>query len=245
METADSPPLTRRQRVRDATLRELISVSRNILTTQGAEALTIRAVAREMGMTAPAIYRYFGSHRDLMDAVKVTTLDELAEHITTELNRVDREDHAARLIIASRALRRWAIEHSREFQLSLIVTAPEEAEQDDTVGQARRQIGAIFGGIFADLWDEYDLPAIGLDGPTEQTRVLAERLRQRLAVPLPNTAAAVAFTRCWLRLYGIVCLESTGLTRAIGDEAGALFESELADLARLLRLPESALDADR
>ncbi|WBB78431.1 TetR/AcrR family transcriptional regulator [Micromonospora sp. WMMD882] len=239
-----NPPLTRRQRVRDATLRELISVSRDILTSEGIEALTIRAIARKMGMTAPGIYRYFGSHRDLIDAVIVATLDELTEHISTEVEQVDRGDTAARLIVASRALRRWAVEHSREFQLSLIVAGP-PGEEDAQVSQARRQVGGLFGIIFAELWNEYEVPAAEPEGHSAATRALAGRLLHRLEVPLPNGLAAITFTRCWLRLYGVVCLESMGLTRSIGDEAGVLFEAELADLARLLGLPESALDAGR
>ncbi|MGC4893665.1 TetR/AcrR family transcriptional regulator [Micromonospora sp. DT31] len=237
------PPLTRRQRVRDATLRELISVSRDILASQGAEALTIRAVAREMGMTAPGVYRYFGSHRDLMDAVLVATLDELTEYISSEVDRIDPGDTAGRLVVASRALRRWAVEHSREFQFSLII--PVSPEEGTPVRQARRQVGGLFAVIFADLWNEYDIPEMQPQSHVADTATLAERLLQRLAVPLPNSLAAITFTRCWLRLYGVVCLESMGLTRSIGDEAGLLFEIELADLARELGLPKSALDAGR
>ncbi|MDG4764524.1 TetR/AcrR family transcriptional regulator [Solwaraspora sp. WMMD406] len=237
-----TPPLTRRQRVRDATLRELVAVSRDILNSQGTEALTIRAVAREMGMTAPGVYRYFGSHRDLMDAVIVAILDELTEYISTEVGQVDPSDTAARLIVASRALRHWAVEHCREFQLSLIVTIPPE-EDDALVSQARRQVGGLFGAIFAELWNEYDIPAAEPQRHPAATKALAERLLQRLEVPLPNSLAAMTFTRCWLRLYGVVCMESMGLTRTIGDEAGVLFEAELADLAQQLGLPESALDA--
>lgn len=241
MERTVTPSLTRRQRVRDATLRELISVSRDILTAEGIEALTIRAVARKMGMTPPGIYRYVGSHRDLIDAVIVATLDELTEYITSEVNQIDRDDPAAKLIVASRALRRWAVEHRREFQLSLIVS-DQPMDEDALVSQARRQVGTLFGVIFAELWNKYDVPASALPH-SPANKELAERLLQRLEVPLPNSLAAMTFTRCWLRLYGVVCLESMGLTRSIGDEDGVLFEAELADLARQLGLPEPALAA--
>lgn len=241
MERPATPPLTRRQRVRDATLRELISVSRDILTAEGIEALTIRAVARKMGMTPPGIYRYFGSHRDLIDALIVAMLDELTEYISNAVNKIDSSDPAARLIVASRALRRWAVENRREFQLSLIVS-DQPGKEDAQVSQARRQMGRLFGVIFADLWDKYDVPAAVLQH-SAANKELAERLLQRLEVPLPDSLAAMTFTRCWLRLYGVVCLESMGLTRSIGDEEGVLFEAEMADLARQLGLPEPALAA--
>ncbi|MEV6984553.1 TetR/AcrR family transcriptional regulator [Sphaerisporangium sp. NPDC051017] len=232
----------RRQRVRDATLRELISVSREILTSQGPDALTIRAVAREMGMTPPGIYRYFDSHRKLMDAVIIDTLEELTEYINSAISQLDKADTAGRLIVASRALRHWAVEHAQEFQLALVVSSPEE--EDASVGEARRQVGGLFGDVFVDVWHDYELSA-SVPGISSDTEALADRLLERLQVPLPSTEAAVTFTRCWLRLFGMVCVESLGLTRAMGDHGGALFEAELADLARMLGLPESALNTGR
>jgi AraC-like DNA-binding protein len=57
---AQSP--SRRDRLRAATTQEIIQTARRLLVEQGAEAVSLRAIAREMGMTAPALYRYFGSH---------------------------------------------------------------------------------------------------------------------------------------------------------------------------------------
>ena len=56
----------RRDRVRAETTGEIKQTARQILVEQGPEAVTLRAIAREMGMTAPALYRYFGSHEDLI-----------------------------------------------------------------------------------------------------------------------------------------------------------------------------------
>lgn len=243
MEGPVTPGASRRQRVRDATLRELISVSREILTSKGAEALTIRAVAREMGMTPPGIYRYFDSHRALVDAVIVAILDELTEFVAARIGEVDEADTARRLVVASRALRCWAIEHAREFHFSLVVASQEQ--ENPAVARARRQVGRLFADVFAGVWRDH-----GVDSPADRSRrpriePLAERFAQGLEISLPSTPATVAFTRGWLRLYALVCVESLGLTRAIGDEAGDLFEAELADLARALGIPDAALNPGR
>ncbi|GGO02322.1 TetR family transcriptional regulator [Microbispora bryophytorum] len=243
MEGSSTTGPSRRQRVRDATLRELIAVSREILTTQGAEALTIRAVAREMGMTPPGVYRYFDGHRALLDAVIVAILDELTEFIAARTDEVDEADTAGRLVVASRALRRWGVEHPREFHLSLVVSPPEEENQ--AVGRARRQVGRLFGEIFAGAWRDYGSASPAPWPRAPRIEPLAERLVRILEVSMPSTAAAAAFTRCWMRLYGMVCLESLGLPRVVGDEKGDLFEAELAELARALGLPETALDTGR
>ncbi|MEN3533672.1 TetR/AcrR family transcriptional regulator [Microbispora sp. ZYX-F-249] len=229
--------------MRDATLRELISVSREILTAQGVEALTIRAVAREMGMTPPGVYRYFDSHRALLDAVIVAILDELTAFVAGRVGEVAETDTAGRLVAASRALRRWGVEHPREFHLSLVASPPEEDNQ--AVGRARGQVGRLFGEIFVEAWRDYGIASPAPWPREPRIEPLAERFVRMLKITMPSTAAAAAFTRCWMRLYAMVCLESLGLPRVIGDEEGDLFEAELTDLARALGLPEAALGAGR
>jgi AcrR family transcriptional regulator len=233
---AVDPMLTRRQRVRDATLRELVTIGRELLTKQGVEGLTIRAVAREMGMTAPAVYRYFSSHRDLMGAVIVAICHDLNQYVTDAVDAVPSGAPGRRLVTASRALHRWACRHSTEFQLTMIVPADPRSE-DESVAQARRSLGVLFGALFCELWQQKEPPVAGNSG--EVCRV-AEQLCKRLNMSLPPNAASL-FLRCWLRLYGIVCIESMGQTRAIGDTHGALFEAELRDLAQQLDLSESDL----
>src|SRR2546423_10220922 len=58
-------PPSRRDRLRAATIDEIIQTARQLLVKDGPEAVSLRAIAREMGMTAPGLYRYFGSYEEL------------------------------------------------------------------------------------------------------------------------------------------------------------------------------------
>ena len=80
--------LSRRDRVRAETTVEIKQTARQILVEQGREAVTLRAIARDMGMTAPALYRYFGSHEDL--------LRHVCGDIFSEIGRRDRRRHRMR-----------------------------------------------------------------------------------------------------------------------------------------------------
>ena len=61
--------LSRRDRVRAATVQEIKRTARRVLVDSGADGLSLRAIARDMGMTAPALYRYFPSREELIVAL--------------------------------------------------------------------------------------------------------------------------------------------------------------------------------
>src|SRR5699024_118700 len=71
------PATNRRERIREATLIEIRTVARELLVRHGSSAVTINAVAREMGMSGPALYRYYASHEELVAAVTADFYREL------------------------------------------------------------------------------------------------------------------------------------------------------------------------
>ncbi len=77
---------SRRDRVRAATTQEIIQTARRLLVQQGPDAVSLRAIAREMGMTAPALYRYFGSHEELLRHVVADIFTELADHVRAAIH---------------------------------------------------------------------------------------------------------------------------------------------------------------
>ena len=74
-------PPSRRDRLRGATVEEIIQTARRLLVSSGREAMTLRAIAREMGMTAPGLYRYFDSHEELNRHVCASIFTELGGDI--------------------------------------------------------------------------------------------------------------------------------------------------------------------
>ena len=70
---------SRRDRVRAATSQEIVQTARRLLVQEGPDAVSLRAIAREMGMTAPALYRYFDSHEELLRHVVADIFTELGD----------------------------------------------------------------------------------------------------------------------------------------------------------------------
>src|SRR3954468_20871663 len=102
----------RRERARADTLREIKETARRVLVAQGADGLALRAVAREMGMTAPGLYRYFASREDLVENVVVDIYDEVCGYLEDARGDARPATAPVQLLAASRAFRRWATTHT-------------------------------------------------------------------------------------------------------------------------------------
>lgn len=233
--SAEAP--TRRDRQRADTVREIKETARHVLVVHGVEGLALRAVAREMGMTAPALYRYFGSREDLVEHVVADIYDELTAWLE-EVRDAAPPTAAGRLLAVARAFRTWATTHHAEFGL-LFGSAGERAlptrELDDE--RPARVAGARFGGVFAELVARihlergFPVPADDEVDPALQAQL--EAWCTKLPVPLPIGVVQV-FLSCWIRLYGMVCMEVFGHLRFALDDAEPMFEAELRELAGVL-----------
>src|SRR3712207_3591013 len=99
---------SRRDRARADTLREIKLTARRVLVDQGVDGLALRAVAREMGMTAPGLYRYFDSREDLVENVVADLYDELTGVLESARDDARAATPPIQLLACSRAFRRWA-----------------------------------------------------------------------------------------------------------------------------------------
>lgn len=228
------PPASRRERVRDATTVEIKQIARRLLVGAGPEALTLRAIAREMGISAPGLYRYFAGRDDLVVALCGDVLDELTETLSVARDTVPAEEPVERLMAACRAFRRWSLEHPREFQLTFATPAPTRPRPGGPGATEDLSFGAVFLGIFVEIWAhrpfpvpaEADLP----DAYVEQLRAFSARVGDVL--PL---GTLVAYLGGWVRLYGAVTVETFGHLGFALDDAEPMFEAMLADMSRSLR----------
>ena len=112
---ADRP--TRRERLHAATAAEIRDVARTLLTREGPAAVSLRAIAREMGMSAPALYRYYSSHEELVAALVADYAGELRSVLGTACDAVPEEDLPGRVRAVALGLRAWATASPAAFGL--------------------------------------------------------------------------------------------------------------------------------
>ncbi|HCU92347.1 MAG TPA: TetR/AcrR family transcriptional regulator [Actinobacteria bacterium] len=230
---------SRRDRVRAATTGEIKQTARRILVAEGPQAVSLRAIAREMGMTAPALYRYFGSHEDLIKHVVADIFDEIAGDIHAAIAAAAEAsggDMTAKLVAACGEFRRWSLAHKDEFGLLFGTPLPAlEAAQDEVIDECAQKFSGTFFTLFLELWHKRPFP-IPADGDIDPgLREQLARYREGLGIDLP-LGAGLTFLRCWVRLYGMVALEVFGHLHFALEDPSAMFEITLAELAGLVGL---------
>jgi AcrR family transcriptional regulator len=231
--------LSRRDRVRAATSDEIKQTARRILVADGPDGVSLRAIAREMGMTAPALYRYYGSHEDLIRHVIADIFTEIADDIHAAIvaaGQASGGDMAQKLVAACREFRHWSLTHKQEFGLLFGSPLPGlEAVCDEVVDVCAEKFSGTFFALFLELWRKRPFP-VPADAEIEPgLREQLARYRDTLGVDLP-LGAGLTFLRCWVRLYGMVSLEVFGHLHFALDDASAMFDITLAELAELVGL---------
>jgi AcrR family transcriptional regulator len=223
---------SRRQRLRQATVEEIKAVARAQMAAEGTAAVSLRAIAREMGLTAPALYRYFGSRDELVTALVVDAYNALADAMAAAVEAVGPGRHADRMRAAFRAFRGWGLEHPTEFALIFGSPIPGYVAPERT-----RPAGLRYTDLLVRLLADalaagaLDPEAIDLRVPASLGRQLDGFQRRQGAASLPAPVLAFGLS-AWARLHGLVALEVFGhLAPAIGDGT-ALFEQELEQIVR-------------
>ena len=229
---------TRRVRARDATVSEIKATARRLLVGSGPESLTLRAIARDMGMTAPALYRYFDSHEAVVGALCQGLLEEVTAHLEAARDAVPVDQPVERLLAACREFRRWSLAHPREFQLTFATVvdgAPGPAlpgtgvpDVPPTPGEDI-SFGAVFLGIFVEIWERQPFPVPPDAALPPGLRAQLQQFAATTGVALPLGALA-AYLSGWVRLYGAVTLEVFGHLGFALSDAEALFEAMLTDM---------------
>lgn len=228
----------RKARMRAATLREIHQTARELLVEQGSGAVTINGVARRMGMSGPALYHYYSGHEELVGAVTATFFDELAAEMEGARDAVGDRPVGDRILAVCRAMRFWAVAHPAEF--GWIFAGPVGAPQrrpESVRHQAALRFERILLDLTIELWEERPYP-VAAELP-ESLRTQLEAYSAGIGNRLPPAAAHV-FLSCWIRLYGLLCMEVLHQLDFAYSDLEPVFEECLRDLACLLGIPYAA-----
>jgi len=191
---------------------------------RGPPALSVNAIAKELGVSGPALYRYFASRDDLLTELVVDAYDALADALAAASSPGRRRSPAGRLRALATAYRAWATAEPHRYRLLFSAPVPGyDAHAARLVGASQRAMSTLLEVLA-------DAPGTATAPPAALARQLAAWARDRgLDATAPVALRAVLV---WSRLHGLVLLEIEGNLASMGLDADLLFEVEITALLR-------------
>jgi AcrR family transcriptional regulator len=227
------PPITGvRARARAEIIAAIKEEARRQLAIEGATGLSLRAVARELGMVSSGIYRYVAGRDELLTMLIVDAYDALGAEV--ERAAQSRRAPAARWLAAARAVRGWAIENPHEYALLYGSPVPGYAAPEDTIGPASRTTLTLVGIVA----DAHRRGLVRTAPPMRVGRGLASDLDAAgtaVGIDLPDDVF-VRTIAAWTQLFGLVTFELFGQTRNVIEHHDELFDATVSAMAAFVGL---------
>ena len=210
MTTTHSASRTARERARAELTREIKEEARRQLAASGAQGLSLRSVARELGMVSSALYRYFRSRDELLTALIIDAYDALGAAAEAASNALPAADIRGRWRACCGAIRDWALANPHEYALIYGSPVPGYQAPQATVASAVRVV-RVMGGILADA-GAHASRASGpdLNGPlpaelAPQVAIIAEAI-----APDVDDGVLTRALIAWTQLFGMISFELFG-----------------------------------
>ena len=227
------PAASIRARVRAQMIDEIKAIARQHLASDGAN-LSLRAVARDLGVVSSAMYRYFASRDDLLTALILDAYNALGAAVEAADAAVDADDLTGRWLAVSHAVRDWAVAVPHEYALIYGSPVPGYKAPQDTVAAATRSV-TVLGRILQHGAEQGRLRGVADDDP-------------ELPPPVAETVALISASICpdvpprvlarglgvWVQLFGTVSFELFGQFQTVVHDRAAFFDHQMRAQARYL-----------
>jgi AcrR family transcriptional regulator len=210
---------TPRERARESTRAEARRIAAGQLADGGIEALSLKAIAAELGLTGPAIYRYFANRNELLTELITGAYDDLAAALGAAAQAAAGKPPESEVLAVAGAFRAWGLAQPHLFRLLYAAPIP--------------GYDANAGPLAAAAGRSLDIFLRALARATAR-RPVRPPLGSSLAAQLPGDPD-VTYRGIigWSRLYGFVALETEGAFASMGIDASALYRREVEALMAL------------
>ncbi|WP_193103280.1 TetR/AcrR family transcriptional regulator [Brachybacterium sp. FME24] len=207
-----------RERFREQVRDDVKTIALEQLADGGAQAISLNAIAKELGVSGPALYRYFANRDELLSSLVVDAYSDLRDALARPVGAGERRAEErgagenARIRRLARAYRVWAQEQPHRYELLFKPPLPGYDAHSTQISEAGRSLMGVVLGVI-------DGGSDATTSPLDSAEVLHAR-----STGAPNFQLAV---RVWSRLHGFVSLELGGAYNAMSVDADALFDAEI------------------
>jgi len=211
---------------------QITELGRRHLVEHGAAGLSLRAIARDLGMVSSAVYRYVSSRDELLTLLLVDAYSDLADNVDHARDPVP-ELWSDDVIAIAHAVRDWASAHPASWALLYGSPVPGyHAPPERTVGPGTRVVGALFDAVAAGIATG-DIMLTNSPAPQPMASDF-ERLRQEFGFPGDDAVIAKCFA-IWAGVVGAISLQVFGQygTDTLSDPK-AVFDTQIRLLVGVL-----------
>ncbi len=222
----------RRTRMHEATLNEILQEARQQIAVDGAAALSLRAIARAMGVTAPALYRYFKNRDELVTALIVEAYKSLSQTLEAVRDGIDASKHAERVLNVIMAYRAWALAHPQDYALVFGTPIPGYVGPVNIVVPVAKRVMDIFVDLLAAALQAEPLqPSTTYRAPSVSLQTQLDAWKEKFGYASPTTAMHLALIG-WSRLHGLIALELFEHIPPFFGDMTELYRSEAIELLK-------------
>ncbi|ADG73438.1 transcriptional regulator, TetR family [Cellulomonas flavigena DSM 20109] len=220
---APATPVARRERLRQQTVDEIKAHAFALVDAGGAQEVTIASVGKAMGLTPPALYRYFASREALVAALVVDAYADLGATVARAAQDAADQGAAERVRRMLGTYRDWALAHPRRYTLLF-------SDRTRDVPDSPDGVAAVNVGMLPLLVTLGEIAP----GAPDDASPLGEGLRrwaEAIGGPADLSPATLRLAvLAWSRVHGLVSLEITGALDGMGLDAGTLVATEIEHL---------------
>jgi AcrR family transcriptional regulator len=222
--------LTRRERYRQETLAEIKQLAMRQIAEGGTGALSLNAIAKAMGMSGAALYRYFASRDDLLAELIVDAYHDLADALQAAAGRGD--SPVARFRATAGAYRTWALAEPHRYRLVFANLAGSGQMEPERVIPAAQRSMDVFLSVLSEVGGSPSgLPAAPGPPVPASLRAQLETWHARSGASALPPATLLRALLAWTRLHGVLSLELDGHLTATGVDPALLYQAEVDILA--------------
>ncbi len=223
---------TRRERLREATRDEIKTIARQQMAAHGTAGITLRGIAREMEITATALYRYFASRDDLLTELILDGYNAQADAMEAVVSAQAPDDYAGQMFAALLTYRQWALDHRTDFELLYGNPIPGYvAPAERTTPAASRNMEVLIR-VMVGAVTARQMQTTGISIPP----TVAAHLQAANWYGAPPELLYLG-TIGWSRIHGLIMLELFEHTPPVIGDSTAFYRDQVLHLMRDMGLP--------
>lgn len=228
-------PRQRRDDLTEATRQTILDTARRLMSQHGTAGLSLRAIARELELTAPALYHYFPSLDALITALIIRAFGAMAEALAVA-SQIE-GNYAQKIMALCMAYRQWARDNPIDFQLIYGTPIPGyEAPAEQTIPVARRSGDIFIQLLYGALKSGECVPNPPFDRPPD---IMRNYLHSILPDSKDDPYALMAvylMASGWVQIHGAVMLELFGHLGPVTGDVDLFYRQHVTNMLRALGL---------